>query len=62
MKKYEIYRRAWLETLGRWAREKDILDKNPNAPIAKAKAARYWAECEELGELMRIEEAKGATE
>lgn len=51
MRDTRIYRYAYLMALQVWAKEKKILEKDPESEIAKHRERKYWEDVEEIGRL-----------
>lgn len=60
MTQSRILKLAWRAALDYWAKEDDILHRNPESEIAKVRTENAWAEVEELERLIREEEKKTA--
>lgn len=60
MRDTKIYRYAYLMALEVWAKEKDIIEKNPENEIAKHRERKYWSDVEEIGRLYKEAEDREA--
>ena len=56
MTKKRLHQLACDQVLELWAREHDLLEKNPEDKIAQTREKRLWKELEELRELVLADE------
>lgn len=50
--------RAWLKTNDMWAREAELLEKDPDDIITKAREQRFWRELQEIEGFINEEKAR----
>lgn len=60
MTTYNILKYAYNGALAAWAKEKEILDRNPDNIIAQYKEKKKWTDLQEIREMLLKEEQQAA--